>query len=309
MNPPDVITVTLNPAIDRTLTIPRFTAGEVNRVEHMRDNPGGKGVNVAAKLAELGHQVVATGFLGKENTEPFETLFRERGIRDAFLHLPGATRVGIKIMDPVRRETTDINFPGLAPAREDVVSMRQRLGEIAAPWCVLAGSLPSGVAQDEYLRLVRGLHQRGGRVMLDTSGTPLREALAAGPDAIKPNADELGAILGRSLTTRRAVVTAARELVQRGIGLVVVSMGAKGAVFVTSDTVVTAKPPRMEVRSTVGAGDAMVAGTVSGLLRGLPLADTARLATACSMEVLSRPEPGVPSSADFPTLLSQVTIT
>lgn len=309
MNPADIITVTLNPAIDRTITIPQFTAGEVNRVEHVRDNPGGKGVNVASSLADLGHRVVATGLLGRENSGPFEDLFAQKNIEDAFIRLPGSTRVGIKILDPVKRQTTDINFPGLAPTLDDVRALRERLETLAAPWYVLAGSLPSGLDAKEYHRLVQAIHGRGGRVMLDTSGAPLQEALAACPDAIKPNADELGTMLGRSLDSHDEVVAAARELVQEGVSLVVVSMGAKGAVFVTADAVVTACPPHMEVRSTVGAGDAMVAGTVSGLLRGLPLPEVARLATACSMDVLSRPEPGLPSEVNFDTLLASVTIT
>lgn len=308
MNPADIVTLTLNPAIDRTVTIPRFAAGAVNRVEHVHDHPGGKGVNVASSLADLGHHVVATGFLGRDNSVPFEELFYARKIEDAFVRLPGTTRVGIKVLDPVKHQTTDINFPGLAPAKEDVFALRERLQSLIAPWYVLAGSLPSGVNSDEYFRLIQQVRLRGGRVMLDTSGPPLHDALAAKPDVIKPNTTELSALLGRPLTSKKTIVAAARELVHQGVDLVVVSMGSKGAVYVTSEQVVTARPPRMDVRSTVGAGDAMVAGTVSGLLRGLPLSDVARLATACSMEVLSRPEPGASSNISIESLLPQVTL-
>src|SRR5579862_2229837 len=115
----EVVTVTLNPAIDRTVTISNFTAGAVNRAEHVRSNPGGKGVNVAAALADYGRRVAVTGFLGRDNPGSFETLFQEKGIADHFVRIAGQTRVGIKIMDPARQQTTDINFPGEEPSSDD----------------------------------------------------------------------------------------------------------------------------------------------------------------------------------------------
>jgi 1-phosphofructokinase len=112
----DVVTVTLNPAIDRTVTIRNFTAGAVNRVEQERSNPGGKGVNVASALSDYGYQVAVTGFLGRENSAPFEELFARKKIADRFVRIAGRTRMGIKITDPTLHQTTDINFPG-PPAR------------------------------------------------------------------------------------------------------------------------------------------------------------------------------------------------
>jgi 1-phosphofructokinase len=302
------VTVTLNPAIDRTVTIPGFRAGEVNRVQHVLDHPGGKGVNVAASLAALGEKVTATGFLGRDNSAVFEAFFESKGIEDTFVRLPGATRVGIKILDPEQSQTTDINFPGLQPSVTDLDALRQFVQSRPSLWYVLAGSLPAGVEPEEYAALARQIQAAGGRVMLDTSGPALEAALAVRPDAIKPNVSELSALLGEPLSSRGEVVSAARRIVAQGVGLVVVSMGADGAVFVREGESVLAKPPRMQVRSTVGAGDAMVAGTVAGLLRDLPLAEIARLATACSMEVLSRPEPGAPAPLPAAALLSQVVI-
>jgi 1-phosphofructokinase len=306
-----ITTVTLNPALDRTVIIPGFRAGAVNRVERMTDRPGGKGVNVAAALAARGQAAVAAlGFLGRDNEEVFTAFFGERGIEDRCLRLPGSTRVGIKISDPVRGETTDINFPGLTPSPGDLDSLRAQVALLEGGWCVLAGSLPPGVAPGIYRELIATLKNRGVRTVLDTSGDALREALAAAPEIIKPNVHELEALLGRTLTTVAAVVAAARELIAGGVKLVVVSRGAEGACFVTDEEAVNAVPPAVEVHGTVGAGDAMVAGIVTSQILRLSLVECARRATAFSLSALTRTEEdsAAAESASVETFLSRVQV-
>ena len=309
MNPPvfDAVTVTLNPAIDRTLTVPRFTAGAVNRVGTERSNPGGKGVNVASALADYGCRVAVTGFLGNDNAAPFETLFAKKRIADHFVRIPGATRVGIKIADPELDRTTDLNFPGLAPSASDLELLVRRLDMLDAGYFVVAGSLPPGVNAAVCGRLVRSLRARGRRVALDTGGEALRLAIDEKPFLIKPNLHELEELLGESLPGHEAVVRAARGLTARGIELVVVSMGGDGACFVTANAAVVAVPPAVEVRSTVGAGDALVAGIIAGQLENLPLVRCARLATAFSLDVLMRGAPGLTSRAEIAALTERVT--
>lgn len=307
-----VITVTLNPAIDQTVTIRDFKTGSVNRVESVRSNPGGKGVNVASALADYRHTVAVTGFLGRENAAAFEELFERKGIADHFVRIAGQTRCGIKISDPERVETTDINFPGAAPSTHELEALRDRLVELASldhAWIVLAGSIPPGVDATIYREFTEMLRGRGQKVVLDTSGEPLRHALEAAPHIVKPNIHELEEMLGRTLDSRELIVDAARELIARGTFLVAVSMGAEGALFVTADEVVAARPPNVQIRSTVGAGDAMVAGIVAGQLRGLPLADCARLATAFSLDALVRGESGITSHGAVEASMQEVTIT
>ena len=282
-----IATLTLNPAIDRTVTIPGFTAGAVNRVEQTSDRAGGKGVNVAAALTESGHEVTALGFLGRDNAGIFDSFFAARGIEDRCLRLPGETRTGIKIVDPAHGQTTDINFPGLTPTSADLDVLRGQLAALTGGWCVLAGSLPPGVPVGIYGEFIATLKANGVRTVLDASGEALREALKAAPDVIKPNVNELEALLGKTLPAEADVIAAARGLVAGGVKLVVVSRGAEGACFVTADEIVVARPPSVIVGSTVGAGDAMVAGIVSAQLRGLPLAECARLATAFSLAALT----------------------
>lgn len=304
----EVVTVTLNPAIDRTVTIPNFAAGKVNRVEQMEQNPGGKGVNVASILADFGHAVAVTGFLGSENAASFEELFARKQIGDHFVRIAGQTRVGIKISDPVQQETTDINFPGQAPTPADVDTLFGRIAVLDAGWFVLAGSIPPGVAPTIYRDLVTAIRQHGHNVALDTSGPALRYALEAVPQIIKPNVHELEEIVGTPLASPAAIVEAAQPFLARGTQLVAVSMGAQGACFVTEDSVVMARPPRVEVKSTVGAGDAMVAGIIVGRLRGLPLAECARLATACSLDAIMHVGSGLSSVAAVEALMSRVAV-
>lgn len=288
MNDPfHVVTITLNPAIDRTLVIPDFAAGSVHRVESERRNAGGKGVNVAAALARAGHRVAVTGFLGRENTAVFEELFEAEAIHDSFLRIPGATRTGIKITDPVWQQTTDINFPGVVPSGADVAALRDSIQALSADWFVLAGSLPPGVDPAIYRDLTRMLKERGALVAVDASGEPLRLAVEAKPDLIKPNIHELEELVGHSVGAPSEVAAAAAELVRQGIGCVVVSLGADGACFATSEGSILAVPPAVEIRTTVGAGDAMVAGILSSSLRRRSVEETARMATAFSLRAIS----------------------
>ncbi|HVF89627.1 MAG TPA: 1-phosphofructokinase [Blastocatellia bacterium] len=306
-----VVTVTPNPAIDRTLTIRDFIAGGVNRVEQQRSNPGGKGVNVASALADYGHAVAATGFLGSDNSAPFEALFSVKGIDDHFIRIAGETRVGIKISDPARQQTTDINFPGRSPAPGDIEMLLRRVQTLAArsgPWFVLAGSLPPGVEPTLYRDLARSLKAQGCRVLLDTSGEALRHALDGGPHIIKPNLHELEALVGARLSGNREAVEAARSLTARGVELAVISMGAEGALLITGERVILARPPEVKALSTVGAGDAMVAGIIAGQLDELPLPQTARLATAFSLDALTRPESAPASRARIDDLMNEVTV-
>jgi len=176
-------------------------------------------------------------------------------------------------------------------------------------WFVLAGSIPAGCQPDIYRELVE-LIKRGGRaVALDTSGEALRLALPAGPNLVKPNVDELQVLEGRAFKTEAEIIGAARTWLAYGLDTVVVSMGGDGALFVEGQDVLLAQPPeKVTVKSTVGAGDAMVSGTVAGKTEGASLAECARLGTAFSLSAISRVGAGLPSLADIETFMDQVVV-
>jgi 1-phosphofructokinase family hexose kinase len=310
-----VVTLSLNPAIDQTVRVPGFTAGRVNRVEWEQSDAGGKGVNVASFLADLGQPATAAGLLGTDNDTPFVELFARKGIADRCLRLAGRTRVNVKITDPVLDQVTDLNFPGLTPAPDDlrrlVASLDALCADGDADWFALSGSVPAGVPDAIYAELIQRLKAAGKRVLLDASGAPFAAALGGDlgaplPDIIKPNIDELAELMGRPIDSQTQVLAAARQLIDAGVGLVAVSMGADGALFVERDAAVLAVPPPITVKSTVGAGDAMVAGILVGTRHGLDLARRARLATACSLGALGEVGPHLPGSETIESCAARV---
>lgn len=307
---PLIATVTLNPAIDQTASIPNFAVDAVNRVAWEQADAGGKGVNVASFLADFGYTVTATGLLGQENPELFQKLFEQKGIADRFVRIAGKTRVNVKIVDQIQQQVTDINFPGCPATELARQQLTETLSHLAADhdWFILSGSIPSGVPDMFYRDLVSLLKAQDKTVVIDTSGDSLRHALVAQPDVIKPNLVELQELLGRSLSTETEIIAAAQELIQQGLQCVVISMAAEGALFVTAQAAVHAQPPQVEIKSTVGAGDAMVSGTVVGMMRGYSLPDRARLATAFSMGALSQLGPRLPPTDEIEANCDRVTI-
>jgi len=306
--PIPIATITLNPAIDQTVAIPHFSTGRVNRVADQRRDAGGKGVNVAACLADYGLPVTATGFLGRENLHLFEQFFKRKGITDRFLRIAGSTRTGLKIIDPVDHQTTDINFPGQSPTPADIRRLFAIIDELGTRcgWFVIAGSIPADTPTDIYQELITAIAGKGGSVALDASGEGLRRAVAARPALVKPNIDELQELLGRPLGTRAEVIRAARRLLETGIETVVVSMGEEGALFVESGRIVEAIPPKVPVKSTVGAGDAMLGGMVAGRIEDRSLIDRARLATAFSVVAVTHIGAGLPERSALEAIEGQV---
>ncbi|WP_448207796.1 1-phosphofructokinase [Azospirillum sp. sgz302134] len=307
-----IVTVTLNAAVDQTLDVPGFTAGAVNRAVAETRTAGGKGINVAAFLSAFGsgRPVTATGFLGEDNTGVFEALFRRRRIQDRCLRVPGSSRVNVKVVDRQGGSVTDINLPGPQIRAESWQGLLSALDGLAASndTFVLAGSVPAGVPETAYAEMLPRLRRHGAFVAVDASGPPLRHAVAAKPDMVKPNAHELSELLGRPLGGRDEVVRAARELSATGIALVVVSLGADGAVFVEAGRALLAVPPRVPVASTVGAGDAMVAGVLSARLEGGDLEACARRGTAFAAGTLARLGPELPPPERLAELMTAVRV-
>lgn len=306
-----VATVTLNPAIDQTITIDHLVRGEVHRARSVRQDPGGKGVNVASCLADWGVPVTALGLLGSDNAAPFEALCSAKAIEDRFERLPGATRVNIKIVDA--GETTDINMDGLCLDEAITARVQAAVEGFAGPdaLIVLSGSLPPGCHAGIYADMVARLRGLGARVLLDTSGAPLTAALKAEvlPSIIKPNRRELAAWAGEPLITIEDVVACGQRLRARGIDLVVVSMGEEGALFLSDQGALLARLQAGDLASTVGAGDAMVAGLAAALVEHADLERMARLATAFAVAKLGRPGPHLPDLGTVHALSEDVSIT
>jgi 1-phosphofructokinase len=284
-----IATVTLNPAIDQTVRVDNFQPNRVNRGQEIRFDASGKGVNVASFLADYGHDTAVTGYLGQANVGIFEQFFAFKGIDDCFVRIPGSTRINVKVVDEMKRQTTDINMPGQTPPQEALNTLLETIEQLAdsCDWFVLSGSLPPRVASTVYATIITRLKRRNKHIILDTSGEALREGIQAGPTIVKPNIEELQQLVRYTLTSQAEIQQAAHQLLNEDIRLVVVSMGRQGAMLVEQETTLLAIPPTTTVKKTFGAGDAMVAGLVTAQIQGLSLADCGRLATAFSVGAIA----------------------
>lgn len=305
-----IATITVNPAVDQTVSVDHFQTGAVNRSKAMRFDAGGKGVNVASFLADFGLEVAVTGFLGEENADVFERHFQPKGIEDRFIRVPGETRINIKIMDEANQETTDVNTPGQVPGEYAISRFYQQVEEMtgSCDCFILSGNLQAGLPASFYADLIRFLKSKNCSVVLDTSGDALAEAIQAGANIIKPNIHELGALMNRDFKNLAEVHASAVSLINDETSIVVVSMGGEGALFVEQDGSFIARPPAVTVKSTVGAGDALVAGLVAGLSQKLRLQECARLATAFSLSAVTRLGRDLPAKETIENFREQVEI-
>lgn len=305
-----IVTVTFNPAIDQTVTVDRLVPGEVHRALAVRQDAGGKGVNVASCVADWGVEVSAHGLLGSDNAAPFEALFAAKSIADRFVRREGATRVNLKLVDA--GGTTDINMDGTPADPYQIDAVVDAVAAEAGPdtLVVLAGSVPPGCRLDIYARIVERLGDSGASVLLDTSGAPLREALAAArlPRIVKPNRHELSEWMSAPVESLADVHRVAADLHRRGVALVAVSLGEEGAFFLSDEGALTARLAAGDVASTVGAGDAMVAGIAAAIAQAGDLERIARLSTAFAVGKLGRAGPHLPDRETVEALADSVVI-
>jgi len=277
-----IYTVTLNPALDKTAQIPDLKVDEVNRIVELRRDAGGKGINVSKVVKELGGVTEAWAVLAGNTGAWVQSALEADGIRVNATLAEGETRTNLKVVDPVNDTHTDINEPGPEVTDSKLNDMLIELANAvpADGIVVVSGSLPTGVRPDTYERWCRILRMGGIRVFLDADGEALAHGIEGRPYFIKPNDHELSALVGRELENVTEVAEAARELVGRGIPMVVVSMGGEGAVFCTEGETWHAGSVKVPVGSTVGAGDSVVAAIAYAVNKGMPLEDTMRLAMA-----------------------------
>lgn len=279
-----IYTVTLNPALDKTATIPNFHIDAVNRIESVRTDPGGKGINVSKVIQKLGAQSTALGILAGHSGQQISQSLEKMGLTCRFASVPGETRTNLKIVDPVGKTHTDINEPGQPVSQEILDALLESLlrqlreGDLV----VLSGSLPKGAAPDIYGVWTRACSRKGAKVFLDADGEPLRSGLKAKPWLVKPNEKELANLFGILPKEEADLISAGRKLQEQGIARVVISLGAEGALFLFEDGTYRAEGLSVPVGSTVGAGDSMVAALAVACEKQLSNEETIALAMATS---------------------------
>ena len=277
-----IYTVTLNPALDKTVEIPGMALDTVNRITEMRTDPGGKGINVSKVIAKLGGESCAAGILGGGSGKMLEKLLEGEPFATRFRFVEGQTRTNLKIIDREGHTNTDINEPGLTVTDADLDALLHELLAELRPGdiVVLAGSLPKGAPQDTYRTWTAACKKAGARVFLDADGALLAEGLKAAPYLIKPNDDELSRLAGKKLETLEELTAEGRRLLERGIERVVISLGGRGALYLRKGSTIYAEGLKVPVGSTVGAGDSVVAALAYAEAQGLSEEEAVRLSTA-----------------------------
>ena len=305
-----IITVTLTPALDKTVILPGFRVDQVNRIQSLRLDPGGKGINVSKVLLSLGADSLATGILGGGTGRYIENSLREMGIASDFVWVKEETRTNLKVVDPQEHTNTDINEPGTLVAPEVIEAVYRKVEAAASPGdiVVMAGKAPSSAPDTVFADWITRLRSRSVQTYLDADAGLLIEGVKAKPTLIKPNDVELSRLTGREFHGVSEMVQAAGRLVQDGIGTVVVSLGSDGALFVTGDQALRGYGLRVPVQSTVGAGDSMMAAMAYGAAKGMGFRDTCALALAVSAAAVTTPGTQPAEKHVVDELLKQVQI-
>ncbi|WP_432125480.1 1-phosphofructokinase family hexose kinase [Streptomyces sp. bgisy082] len=301
-----IVTVTLNTALDLTYRVPALTPYASHRVTQVIERPGGKGLNVARVLAALGYETVATGFAGGATGAVLRDGLAATPVRDELVETAGSTRRTVAVVDAAGGDTTQLNEPGPAVTAAEWETFRARFAALldGAAAVALCGSLPPGIHVGAYAELVRLARAAAVPVLLDTSGEPLRRGIAARPDLVKPNADELARLTG-AREPRRATLDARR----RGAHAVVSSLGPEGLLAATPEGLWRAAPPAPVRGNPTGAGDSAVAGLLSGLVDGIPWPDRLVRAVALSAATVLSPVAGEFDRAAYEELLTRVKTT
>ncbi|MFE1840337.1 1-phosphofructokinase family hexose kinase [Streptomyces sviceus] len=302
-----ILTVTLNTALDITYRVPSLRPHASHRVAEVVERPGGKGLNVARVLAALGHEVTVTGFTGGATGRIVQDrLTAVPGLVDALVPVSGPTRRTIAVVDERSGDTTQLNEPGPTVTPAEWSAFQEAYEDLvpSVSAVALCGSLPPGVPVGAYAGLIRTAKAAGVPVLLDTSGEALRRGVAARPDILKPNADELAELTGSHEPLR-----ATQDARRRGARAVVASLGKEGLLAATAEGRWRATPPTQVPGNPTGAGDSVAAGLLSGLVEHLPWPDRLTRAVALSAATVLSPVAGEFDRAAYADLLERVTVT
>jgi 1-phosphofructokinase len=293
-----IITVTLNPAIDKTVEVPKLLPGKLNRIGHVEYDAGGKGINVSKTIQALGGESIATGFLGGSSGQTILKVLTENNIGCDFVEVQGETRTNTKVVE-ADKTLTELNEPGPVISKENLQKLEEKLlGYANADTLfVFSGSVPVGVSKSIYGDWIRLVKAKGAKTLLDADGEAFAKAVEAGPDIIKPNQAELMEYLGLSFSgpVEEMLQTDTMGIFQeKGIEQIVISLGGEGAVFLWKDSSCCGngdilgyrmkRCPALPVKvcSTVGAGDAMVAALAYAWQKHLNMEETIKLCMAIS---------------------------
>jgi 1-phosphofructokinase family hexose kinase len=306
-----IITVTLNAAIDKTLEVPSFTPGRRHRTVNQTTMPGGKGVNIARAIKQLGQPVIATGLAGGATGTRIVEALGDESILNDFVRIHDESRTNTVVLDPTTGLHTEINERGPAVSAQELELFREKLLYLAqgASICVFAGSLPRGIEPDVYKTLIREVRRLGVTTMLDTDGEPLRLGMKAEPDLVSPNELESEELVGHEFNDVYDRAQAVIEMTRLGAGeaIMTVSDGCYARLIEKgTPTLYRVRTPEQEARSVVGSGDAFLAGYVASRYAGQDPFECLRFGVACGAESTQHFGAGLIDATRVDRLLGEV---
>jgi 1-phosphofructokinase family hexose kinase len=303
-----IMTVTLNPSLDKCLTLERLRLGELNRAEANRVDVGGKGINVSCALLALGVPSLAMGLWGGTTGQRLAQGLQALGIPHDFVTMSGETRSNLTIVEEGEGRVTKLNEPGPTVTPAELVALLERVRARAAPgqWWAFSGSLPPGAPDGTYADLIEVVQAAGARVVLDSSGHALARGWRAQPYGLRCNVEEAEELLGLRLAAEPDLLRVVPRLRDSGVSLACISRGADGAILATGRLTVLARPPRVQVKSPVGAGDAALAGLLYATSAGLDWPDVARWCVAAGTAAAMQEGTAVGDRTLIESLLPQV---
>ncbi len=309
-----IITVTLNPALDKTATIDPLVAGGLNRIKESEIDAGGKGINVSKLILTLGGESIATGFVGGDTGDFLLRMLDNLSLKHDFIQAKGSTRINLKLLDKTNG-ITEVNDPGISASKEEEKALEQKLLTFLekSPHAifVLSGSTHKGASPEFYQELTKSLKAKGARVFLDADGDAFANALNSAPDFIKPNKEELLRYFKRdseNLSLLELKGLCQELIATKSVGLIALSLGPEGAIFVTKDKAAFAPGLKVSVSSTVGAGDSMVGAVAYAFANSYDFENTIKLAVAASGGAVTTEGTKAPSLECINTLKEQVNI-
>lgn len=305
-----IATVTLNPSLDRTVTVADLVIDEANRWTSLREDPGGKGINVSRVVHELGGETIAYSFIGGAAGETLKRLLRKQGVPFDFTPIRGEIRSNFIITNLKTNRQTRIDAPGPRISRQELAELVEKLRNMrpTPDFLVFAGSVPPGIPDDIYRRLIAGAKKCGIKTVLDSDGQWLKEGIKAKPYIIKPNVHETEELLGTELKDEAAIIKAAKALVEDDIQIVAISRGKDGMIVATKEKLIKVVPPRVRIRSTVGAGDSALAGLILKLSQGYSLEEACRWAAAAGTAATLTPGTELCRREDVEKLLPKIVL-
>ncbi len=303
-----IFTVTLNPAVDREMTVDNITFDTVLRASDWRVDCGGKGFNVARMLNSLAISSVALGFAAGKSGEMLNDKLESLGIETDFVWVEGETRTNVSIVSAENGRYVKVNEPGPTITKANLAQLANKIGDRtrAGDWWVLAGSLPPGVPQTYYSELISIIQSAGAKVFLDTSDEALRQNCAAKPLLVKPNDEEAQELTGLPVETTEEIAAVGTAISAMGPASVIISLGKEGAVLVDDGKAWLAASPEIIAANPIGAGDSMVAGVVWGLSLGDSMQDALCKGIACGAATASQKGTSVGSLKQVNQLLTKV---